>query len=127
MASKIAENMDESLEMPTATSVRVLPMKMLIEDRDIINRHLLQRGEPKASFTHFIAWAIIQALEEFPNMNNSFLWKDGVPTAWCRTRLTWDWPSTCRTRTARATCWCPTSRAWIRWISRSSSTPTPNW
>ncbi|MDZ7771795.1 MAG: multifunctional oxoglutarate decarboxylase/oxoglutarate dehydrogenase thiamine pyrophosphate-binding subunit/dihydrolipoyllysine-residue succinyltransferase subunit [Balneolaceae bacterium] len=79
IGSKIAENMDESLEMPTATSVRVLPMKMLIEDRDIINSHLLQRGEPKASFTHFIAWAIVQALEEFPNMNNSFLWKDGTP------------------------------------------------
>ncbi len=79
IASKIVENMDSSLELPTATSVRVLPMKMLIEDRDIINRHLQQRGEPKASFTHFIGWAIIKALEEFPNMNNSFARKDGDP------------------------------------------------
>ncbi len=79
ISSKIAENMDESLELPTATSVRVLPMKMLIEDRTIINRHLQQRGEPKASFTHFIAWAIVKALEEFPNMNNSFLYQDGEP------------------------------------------------
>jgi len=79
VSSKIAENMDKSLELPTATSMRVLPMKMLIEDRTIINTHLLKRGDPKASFTHFIAWAIIKALKEFPNMNNSFMYKDGDP------------------------------------------------
>ncbi|WP_138430157.1 multifunctional oxoglutarate decarboxylase/oxoglutarate dehydrogenase thiamine pyrophosphate-binding subunit/dihydrolipoyllysine-residue succinyltransferase subunit [Fodinibius saliphilus] len=79
VSSKIVENMDESLEVPTATSVRALPMKMLIEDRAIINRHLKQRNEPKSSFTHYIAWAIIKALEEFPNMNNSFMYKDGEP------------------------------------------------
>lgn len=77
VSGKIVENMDESLELPTATSMRVLPMKMLIEDRMIINRHLQQRGEPKASFTHFIAWVVIQALQDFPNMNNSFVHKDG--------------------------------------------------
>lgn len=79
VASKIAENMDESLSIPTATSVRDLPAKMMIEDRAIINRHLEQRSEPKTSFTHYIAWAIIQALKEFPNMNNSFAYQDGVP------------------------------------------------
>jgi len=79
VSSKIVQNMDESLEVPTATSVRSLPMKMLIEDRDIINRHLKQRNEPKSSFTHYIAWAIIKALEEYPNMNNSFAYKDGDP------------------------------------------------
>ena len=79
VSSKIVENMDESLEVPTATSVRSLPMKMLIEDRAIINRHLKQRNEPKSSFTHYIAWAIIKALEEYPNMNNSFIYKDGDP------------------------------------------------
>lgn len=79
VSSKIAENMDESLEVPTATSMRVLPMKMLIEDRTVINTHLLKRGDPKASFTHFIAWAIVKALREFPNMNNSFMYKDGDP------------------------------------------------
>lgn len=76
VSSKIAENMDESLKVPTATSVRVLPMKMLIEDRAIVNRHLKQKREPKASFTHFIAWAIIKALEEFPNMNNAYVKND---------------------------------------------------
>ncbi|SHF40819.1 2-oxoglutarate dehydrogenase E1 component [Fodinibius roseus] len=79
VSSKIVENMDDSLQIPTATSVRVLPMKMLIEDRAIINRHLLQHDEPKSSFTHYIAWAIVKALKEFPNMNNSFVRKDGDP------------------------------------------------
>ncbi len=72
VATKIVENMDQSLEVPTATSLRVLPVKMMIEDRTIINTHLLQRNEPKASFTHFIAWAIIKALEEFPSVNNAY-------------------------------------------------------
>ncbi|MEX0721964.1 MAG: multifunctional oxoglutarate decarboxylase/oxoglutarate dehydrogenase thiamine pyrophosphate-binding subunit/dihydrolipoyllysine-residue succinyltransferase subunit [Balneolaceae bacterium] len=76
VATKIVENMDESLEVPTATSLRVLPAKMMVEDRTIINRHLLQRNDPKASFTHFIAWAIIRALKEYPNINNSYLYKD---------------------------------------------------
>ncbi|MFY0697902.1 MAG: multifunctional oxoglutarate decarboxylase/oxoglutarate dehydrogenase thiamine pyrophosphate-binding subunit/dihydrolipoyllysine-residue succinyltransferase subunit [Balneola sp.] len=72
VATKIVENMDLSLEVPTATSLRVLPVKMMIEDRTIINTHLLQRNEPKASFTHFIAWAIIKALDEFPSVNNAY-------------------------------------------------------
>lgn len=79
VSSKIVQNMDESLEVPTATSVRSLPMKMLIEDRNIINRFLKKRNEPKSSFTHYIAWAIVKALEEFPNMNSSFVYKDGEP------------------------------------------------
>ena len=78
-ASKVAENMEESLNVPTATSLRVLPVKMLIEDRTIINPHLLQRGDNKATFTHFIAWAVIQALKEFPNLNSAYVIKEGKP------------------------------------------------
>lgn len=77
VASKIVENMDASIEVPTATSLRVLPMKMLTEDRAIINRHLLQNGQPKASFTHFIAWAVIKAIKEFPSINSYYTKKDG--------------------------------------------------
>jgi multifunctional 2-oxoglutarate metabolism enzyme len=76
----ISTNMEESLLIPTATSLRVLPVKMLMEDRSIINSYLEQRGEPKASLTHFIGWAIIRALEEFPMMNH-FYYEDeeGTP------------------------------------------------
>ena len=58
--------MDESVYVPTATSLRVLPVKMMTEDRKIINTHLAKTGNMKASFTHLIAWAVIQALKEFP-------------------------------------------------------------
>jgi len=72
VASKIVENMDLSLQVPTATSLRVLPVKMMVEDRTIINRHLIKRNEPKASFTHFICWAAIKAIKEFPTINHTY-------------------------------------------------------
>ncbi len=78
VASKIVDNMDESVEVPTATSLRVLPVKMLNEDRSIVNTHLLKRGEPKASFTHFIAWAVIRALKDFPSINTYYSQKDNT-------------------------------------------------
>ncbi|MDX1640485.1 MAG: multifunctional oxoglutarate decarboxylase/oxoglutarate dehydrogenase thiamine pyrophosphate-binding subunit/dihydrolipoyllysine-residue succinyltransferase subunit [Balneolaceae bacterium] len=76
VSSKIVENMDESVYVPTATSLRVLPVKMMTEDRKIINSHLLKTGNMKASFTHLIAWAVIQALKEFPNINSYYVEKD---------------------------------------------------
>lgn len=79
ISAKIAENMDESLKVPTATSLRVLPVKMLTEDRTIINRHLLPRGEPKSTFTHYIGWAVVCALNDFPNLNSSYTVKDDAP------------------------------------------------
>jgi len=80
VATKIVTNMEESLEIPTATSLRVIPVKMLIEDRTIINRHLDQRGDPKTTFTNFIAWAVIKALETTPSIANSLQYIKGVPT-----------------------------------------------
>lgn len=77
VASKIVENMDESVQVPTATSLRVLPVKMMTEDRKIINSHLLKTSNRKASFTHLIAWAVIQGLKEFPNINSYYANKNG--------------------------------------------------
>lgn len=77
VASKIVENMDDSIYVPTATSLRVLPVKMMTEDRALINTHLQQTGR-KASFTHLIAWALICALKEFPNINSYYTEKDGT-------------------------------------------------
>lgn len=77
VASKIVENMDESVYVPTATSLRVLPVKMMTEDRKIINSHLLKTSNMKASFTHLIAWAVIQGLKEFPNINSYYAEKNG--------------------------------------------------
>lgn len=79
IAGKIVENMDQSLEVPTATSLRTIPVKMLIEDRKIINNHLEQRGDNKATFTNFISWAVIKALAEYPSIANSLTIIDGKP------------------------------------------------
>ena len=80
VSAKIVANMEASLEIPTATSLRVIPVKMLIEDRTIINRHIESRGDNKATFTNFIAWAVIKAIEEVPSMAHSLQYIDGVPT-----------------------------------------------
>ncbi|HKB79929.1 MAG TPA: multifunctional oxoglutarate decarboxylase/oxoglutarate dehydrogenase thiamine pyrophosphate-binding subunit/dihydrolipoyllysine-residue succinyltransferase subunit, partial [Thermoanaerobaculia bacterium] len=78
-AGKIAQNMEASLSVPTATSVRTIPVKALEENRRVINNHLTLNGQAKASFTHVIAWAIVRAISEFPRMNSAFVTQDGQP------------------------------------------------
>lgn len=79
-AKKIVENMELSLTVPTATSLRTIPVKVLEENRRIINEHLAARGLGKASFTHIIAWAIVQAVKAYPNLNVGFGVVDGAPS-----------------------------------------------
>ena len=79
VAAKIVENMEASLSLPTATSLRTLPVKVLEENRRLLNRHLAARNGAKISYTHIIAYAIVKALQVFPNMNASFTRIDGVP------------------------------------------------
>ncbi|HVT04649.1 MAG TPA: multifunctional oxoglutarate decarboxylase/oxoglutarate dehydrogenase thiamine pyrophosphate-binding subunit/dihydrolipoyllysine-residue succinyltransferase subunit [Thermoanaerobaculia bacterium] len=79
-ASKIVQNMEASLTLPTATSVRNIPVKALEENRRVINHHLSIVGQSKASFTHVIAWAIVKALKNFPRLNSAYTMNDGTPT-----------------------------------------------
>jgi 2-oxoglutarate dehydrogenase E1 component len=69
MSKSLATNMDASLEVPTATSVRTIPAKLLIDNRIVINSHLTRTRGGKISFTHIIGYAIIRALKEFPSQN----------------------------------------------------------
>jgi multifunctional 2-oxoglutarate metabolism enzyme len=78
-ALKIVENMEASLGVPTATSQRRVPVKLLHENRLIINQYLQENDRGKTSYTHLIAWAIIRALEEFPQLNDGFDVVDGNP------------------------------------------------
>ncbi len=71
-ALKIVENMEASLSVPTATSQRRIPVKLLDENRIIINKHLQENYRGKASYTHLIAWALLRALDEFPQLNDGF-------------------------------------------------------
>ncbi|MEQ1891305.1 MAG: multifunctional oxoglutarate decarboxylase/oxoglutarate dehydrogenase thiamine pyrophosphate-binding subunit/dihydrolipoyllysine-residue succinyltransferase subunit [Planctomycetota bacterium] len=79
IAGKIAANMAESLEIPTATSVRTVPAKALVENRAILNEHLDVRALGKASFTHLVAYAIVKAVAELPNLHTAFVERDGKP------------------------------------------------
>lgn len=79
-SKKIVENMETSLTVPTATSFRTVPVKVLEENRRIINEHLSARGRGKASFTHIIAWAIVRAAKDFPQMNHGFGLVEGNPS-----------------------------------------------
>ncbi|RMD89142.1 MAG: hypothetical protein D6813_11065 [Calditrichaeota bacterium] len=78
-AAKIVENMESSLTVPTATSHRIIPVKVLEENRRIINQYLSITNGQKISFTHIIAWAIVQALKNFPSLNAMFVFQNGEP------------------------------------------------
>ncbi len=92
-AARTAENMEASLAVPTATSVRTVPAKLLEVNRQILNNHLERSvtgatgsaapggpvGTHKVSFTHLIAYAVVRALGDFPNLNSRFVSEDGKP------------------------------------------------
>ncbi|MFH8723842.1 multifunctional oxoglutarate decarboxylase/oxoglutarate dehydrogenase thiamine pyrophosphate-binding subunit/dihydrolipoyllysine-residue succinyltransferase subunit [Streptomyces termitum] len=79
-AAAVAKNMNASLEVPTATSVRAVPVKLLFDNRIVINNHLKRARGGKISFTHLIGYAMVQAIKAMPSMNYSFAEKDGKPT-----------------------------------------------
>ncbi|MFP3464494.1 multifunctional oxoglutarate decarboxylase/oxoglutarate dehydrogenase thiamine pyrophosphate-binding subunit/dihydrolipoyllysine-residue succinyltransferase subunit [Leifsonia sp. SIMBA_070] len=80
MSKSLASNMDASLTVPTATSVRTIPAKLMIDNRIVINNHLKRARGGKVSFTHLIGWALIQALKEFPSQNVFYEEVDGKPS-----------------------------------------------
>ncbi|MFJ6660948.1 multifunctional oxoglutarate decarboxylase/oxoglutarate dehydrogenase thiamine pyrophosphate-binding subunit/dihydrolipoyllysine-residue succinyltransferase subunit [Streptomyces sp. NPDC091377] len=79
-AAAVVKNMDASLEVPTATSVRAVPVKLLFDNRIVINNHLKRARGGKISFTHIIGYAMVQAIKAMPSMNWSYQLKDGKPT-----------------------------------------------
>ena len=79
ISAKIAANMSNSLHVPTATSFRVLPVKALEENRNLINRYHERNLKRKVSYTHILAWAIVKGLVKYPHMNDAFTMKDGIP------------------------------------------------
>ncbi|MFJ9207705.1 multifunctional oxoglutarate decarboxylase/oxoglutarate dehydrogenase thiamine pyrophosphate-binding subunit/dihydrolipoyllysine-residue succinyltransferase subunit [Streptomyces sp. NPDC102264] len=79
-SAAVAKNMNASLELPTATSVRAVPVKLLFDNRIVINNHLKRARGGKISFTHLIGYAMVQAIKAMPSMNHSFAERDGKPT-----------------------------------------------
>ncbi|WP_410567616.1 multifunctional oxoglutarate decarboxylase/oxoglutarate dehydrogenase thiamine pyrophosphate-binding subunit/dihydrolipoyllysine-residue succinyltransferase subunit [Amycolatopsis sp. cmx-4-61] len=80
-AAAIAKNMDASLSVPTATSVRAVPAKLMADNRIVINNHLKRTRGGKISFTHLIGYAMVRALKDYPNMNRHYQQIDGKPFA----------------------------------------------
>ncbi|HNF03953.1 MAG TPA: multifunctional oxoglutarate decarboxylase/oxoglutarate dehydrogenase thiamine pyrophosphate-binding subunit/dihydrolipoyllysine-residue succinyltransferase subunit, partial [Mycobacterium sp.] len=80
-AAAVVKNMNTSLEIPTATSVRAIPAKLMIDNRIVINNHLKRTRGGKVSFTHLLGYAIVQAVKKFPNMNRHYAEIDGKPNA----------------------------------------------
>ncbi|GIH96075.1 alpha-ketoglutarate decarboxylase [Planobispora siamensis] len=78
-AARTAANMESSLVVPTATSVRAVPAKLLIDNRIVINNHLSRGRGGKVSFTHIIGYAVVKALKALPEMNHSYAEIDGKP------------------------------------------------
>jgi 2-oxoglutarate dehydrogenase E1 component len=78
-AARVVTNMESSLAVPTATSVRAIPVKLLWDQRIVINNHLARGRGGKVSFTHLIGWAVVQALKAMPEMNYGYTEVDGKP------------------------------------------------
>jgi 2-oxoglutarate dehydrogenase E1 component len=77
-AARVVANMTSSLSVPTATSFRVVPAKLLEVNRLILNNHLARTGSAgKVSFTHLIGWAVVEAVRSVPALNYSYLDFDG--------------------------------------------------
>ena len=70
-SARIVENMEESLKVPTATSVREIPVRLLAENRTLINEYQRYYGGFKVSFTHLVGWAVIKGLQVQSNMFTS--------------------------------------------------------
>jgi 2-oxoglutarate dehydrogenase E1 component len=78
-AARIAENMQASLTVPTATTQRQIPIKLLDENRRLLNEARAAAGQSRISFTHLISWAVIQGVKSFPAMNDAFDSPGGEP------------------------------------------------
>ena len=79
VGARVVASMEASLSVPTATSVRAIPAKLMIDNRIVINNHLKRGRGGKVSFTHIIAYAMIKALRAMPEMNNFYGELEGKP------------------------------------------------
>ena len=78
-AARVVTNMEASLEIPTATSVRAVPAKLMVDNRIVINNHLARGRGGKVSFTHIIGFALVRALREMADMNVFYTTLEGKP------------------------------------------------
>jgi 2-oxoglutarate dehydrogenase E1 component len=78
-AARIVTNMEASLHVPTATSFRVVPAKLLEVNRTVVNGYLGRTHSGKVSFTHLIGFAVVKALRAMSAMRRTYVEVDGKP------------------------------------------------
>ena len=77
-ALRLAQNMNESLTVPTATTFRELNVGVLDARRRDLNAALAAAGKTaKLSFTHLIAYALVQGIKKYPVMGHTLLEQKG--------------------------------------------------
>src|SRR5258705_303870 len=86
-SARVAQNMEASLSMPLASSQRTIPVKVIDENRRIINQHRPLVGKSKVSYTHLIGWAVVKALKSHPGINNAYVENQGQPFRLVRERI----------------------------------------
>src|SRR5881398_88544 len=77
-APRLAQNMTDSLSVPTATSFREVAVDTLDARRKELNAGLAASGK-KISFTHLIGFAMVQAVKQLPVMTHAFQEVEGKP------------------------------------------------
>ena len=79
-AAALVKHMEESREVPTATSFRTLRVDVLDQRRRQLNQAIQKAGRPeKLSYTHLIAFAIAKAVKDVPSMAVTFDRVEGAP------------------------------------------------
>ena len=78
-AARIVQTMEASLQVPTATSFRVVPARLLEVNRDVLNGHLRRLRGGKVSFTHLIGYAVVKAIQAMPAMKSIYVERDSKP------------------------------------------------
>ncbi len=79
-AARTVTNMESSLDVPTATSFREVPARLLEVNRGVINGYLKRTRGGKVSYTHIIGYAIVRAIADaMPAMNAAYAEIDGKP------------------------------------------------
>jgi multifunctional 2-oxoglutarate metabolism enzyme len=86
-AARLAANMSASLAVPTATSQRSMPVKVIEENRRLINQARALQGKSKISYTHLMGWAIAQALKAMPSLNDAYAEQNGETFRLVRQRV----------------------------------------
>jgi 2-oxoglutarate dehydrogenase E1 component len=86
-AGRIAENMAASVSIPLATSQRTIAVKVMDENRRIINQHRTLLHQNKVSYTHILGWAVVKALATIPGINYAYAERDGQPFRVVRTAV----------------------------------------